>query len=87
MLSVAVARIFDLIFYLLLIYVFLSWIPSIKWNSQPFVSLRSFAEIFFSPFRKFIPPIEMFDISVIVAFIVLHILRVIIIYALVALGL
>ncbi|MBR3604768.1 MAG: YggT family protein [Candidatus Gastranaerophilales bacterium] len=85
--SIAVARIFDLIFLLLIIYCLLTWFPNIKWYSQPFSGLKSFAEIFFSPFRKFIPPVGMLDISAIVAFICLQILRAMILSLLSVLGL
>lgn len=73
--SVAAARIFDLIFLLLFITILLSWIPSINWFNEPFRSLRAFSEIFLGPFRKLIPPIGMIDISPIVAFFCLSILR------------
>ena len=85
--TVAVARIFDLIFLLLLVYVLLTWVPNIRWYNQPFSGLKSFAEIFFAPFRKFIPPVGMLDISAIVAFICLQILRAMLISLLSALGL
>ena len=85
--SAAIARIFDLIFLLLLIYCLLTWIPSIKWYSQPFDALKSFAEIFFAPFRKLIPPVGMLDISAIVTFICLQILRTMILTLLSVFGL
>lgn len=74
MLSVAIARMFDLIFLLLVVYILLSWFPNIKWYNQPFSSLKAFSDIFLSPFRKLIPPIGMVDISPIIAFVCLSIL-------------
>ena len=74
-LAIAVARIFDLIFLILLITILFSWIPNINWYNEPFKSMRSFSEIFFGPFRKYIPPIGMVDISPIVAFFVLSIIK------------
>lgn len=85
--SIAVARVFDLIFLLLVISILLTWIPNINWNNEPFRSLRSFSEIFLAPFRKFIPPLGMIDISPIIAFFCLGILRNILLSLLVALGL
>ncbi len=85
--TVAVARIFDLIFLLLIIYCLLTWFPNIKWYNQPFSGLKSFSEIFFAPFRKVIPPVGMIDISAIIAFICLQILRAMVISLLSALGL
>ena len=70
MISLAVARFFDLLFLLLMIFVLLTWFPQVKWLNQPFAALKSFSEIFLGPFRRIIPPIGMVDISPIVAFIV-----------------
>lgn len=86
-LSVAVARAFDLIFLILVITIFLSWLPNVNWNAQPFCSLRAFSELFLAPFRKIIPPIGMIDISPIAAFFVLSILAKLIIAVLQSLGL
>lgn len=86
-LSVAIARAFDLIFLILLMTIFLSWFPNVNWNTQPFRSMKEFSEIFLAPFRKFIPPIGMIDISPIVAFFVLSILAKVIIAFLVSVGL
>ena len=73
--SYAVNAFFDLVILVLLIYVLLSWFPGVNWGKEPFVSIRKFADIFFAPFRKFIPPIGMIDISPIVAFIILSVIR------------
>lgn len=85
--SLAVARIFDLIFLLLFITILLSWVPTINWFNEPFRSLRAFSEIFLGPFRKLIPPIGMIDISPIVAFFCLSILRQVTLSLLVGFGL
>ena len=83
----AVATFFDLVILLLFISVLLTWIPSINWYKEPFRSLRAFSEIFFAPFRRIIPPIGMIDISPIVAFFAIGILRNIIVRLLVMFGL
>lgn len=85
--AIAVARIFDLIFLILFITILLTWIPSVNWYNEPFKSMRAFSEIFFAPFRKIIPPIGMIDISPIVAFILLSVLRNFIVRLLLMLGL
>lgn len=72
---VAINEIFQLIKIFLVLYIFLTWIPQIKWENEPFKSLHGFSEIFLSPFRKLIPPIGMIDISPIVAFIALSVLQ------------
>lgn len=74
-LAIAVVKIFDLIFLILFITILLSWFPNIDWHKEPFRAMRSFSEIFLAPFRRIIPPIGMIDISPIIAFIVLSILR------------
>ncbi len=86
-LSIAVARIFDLIFLILFITILLTWIPNINWYNEPFKGMKIFSEFFFAPFRKFIPPIGMIDISPIVAFFVLSIIRNILITLLRSIGL
>ena len=73
--EISVARIFDLIFLVLFVTILLSWFPKINWYNEPFRSMKAFSEIFLSPFRKLIPPIGMIDISPIVAFFCLSILR------------
>ena len=72
---VAVDRIFDLIFLLLFITILLTWFPQVKWHNEPFRSLKAFSEIFLAPFRKLIPPLGMIDISPIIAFLCLSVLR------------
>lgn len=71
MISYVLAKVFRIIYLLLIVYVLLSWFPNISWQKQPFYALKSFADIFLMPFRRLIPPIGMVDISPIVAFICL----------------
>lgn len=87
MISDAFARFFELIFFLLILQVLLTWIPNIKWHNQPFLTLKSFSELFFGPFRKIIPPVGMLDLSPIVAFICLQILANLVVGILRGLGL
>ncbi len=85
--SMAVYRLFDLIMLLMLVKIFLTWIPNINWYNQPFRFLNEFTEIFFGVFRKIIPPFGMLDLSPILAFIVIRIIQVVMTRALFALGL
>lgn len=85
--SMAVYRIFDLIMLLMLVKIFLTWIPNINWYNQPFKFLNEFTEIFFGVFRKILPPFGMLDLSPIIAFIAIRIVQVVLTRALVALGL
>lgn len=56
--------------YVLIAYVLMSWVPNLRETSFGQV-IGSLAEPYLEPFRRFIPPIGMLDISPIVAFIVL----------------
>ena len=87
MLSVTVYYFFQIVFILLMIYVVLTWIPRINWYNEPFRTLKAFCDLFFEPFRRLIPPIGMIDISPIVAFFVLSLIRNIIVSLLVSLHL
>ena len=84
MLSIAngINNIFNLYFYILIFRIFLTWIPSIQWDNQPWRTLREVSDIYLNLFRKFIPPIGGLDISPIVALLVLDIARRLIIYLL-----
>ncbi|MCD8025280.1 MAG: YggT family protein, partial [Candidatus Gastranaerophilales bacterium] len=66
---------FNIIMLIMLIRVFMSWVPNISWHKEPFYSLRKFTDYIFMPFRKVIPPIGMFDISPIFAFIVIGVIQ------------
>ena len=87
MISRAVSTLFYFYFFLIIIRIFLSWIPSIDWLSQPFAGIRSVTDPFLNIFRGVIPPIGMLDISPIVAIILLQILQGIIVGFLSGLGL
>lgn len=59
-------------FYMILVYVLLSWLPNVK-NSSVGEMLGKLVEPYLAPFRRFIPPIGgMIDISPIVALIALR---------------
>ncbi len=75
MLSRAVNTLFYFYYLLIIIRIFLSWIPTIDWMSQPFEGIRAVTDPFLNIFRNIIPPIGMLDISPIVAIILLQILQ------------
>lgn len=64
-------------FYTLLIIlrIFLTWIPSINWGQQPIRTIREITDIYLDIFRRFIPPISGLDISPIIAILVLQLLQ------------
>ncbi|MDR1327148.1 MAG: YggT family protein [Heliobacteriaceae bacterium] len=76
----AINNLFNLYFFLIILRVFLTWIPSIRWETQPWLTLREVTDIWLNLFRRFIPPLGGLDISPIVALIVLQILQALVLY-------
>ena len=83
-----VNTLFYFYYLLLIIRIFLTWIPNIDWDAQPFNFLRSVTDPFLNIFRGIIPPIGgMLDISPIIAFIALQVLQIIVDNLLAGIGL
>ena len=59
---------------LLIIYIFMSWVPSTRETSFGRL-LQRICEPYLEPFRRIIPPFGMIDISPIVAIMVLNLAR------------
>ena len=70
-----VNNIFTFYSILIVLRIFLTWIPSIDWNQQPIKSVREVTDLYLNIFRKFIPPMGGLDFSPIIAIIVLNILQ------------
>ncbi len=87
MLANAINNLFYFYYILIIIRIFLSWIPSIEWEQQPFAWIRSVVDPFLNIFRGIIPPIGMLDISPIVAIILLQFIQVIVVRLVAGLGL
>ena len=68
-------NIFYFYFILIILRIFLTWIPSIDWYQQPYKALREITDIYLDIFRKFIPPVGGLDFSPIIAIIVLQLLQ------------
>ena len=60
--------------FLLLIRVLLTWFPSIDWNNGALSALCSLTDPYLNIFRGIIPPIGGFDISSILAFLLLNVI-------------
>ena len=60
---------------LLLVRVLLTWFPSIDWNNSVLSALCSITDPYLNIFRGIIPPIGGFDISSLLAFLLLNILQ------------
>jgi len=61
--------------YLLLIRVLLTWFPGIDWNNGALSALCSLTDPYLNIFRGIIPPIGGFDISSILAFLLLNVIQ------------
>ena len=61
--------------FLLLIRVLLTWFPSIDWSNGVLSALCSITDPYLNIFRGVIPPIGGFDISSILAFLLLNFLQ------------
>ena len=79
-------NIFLLFYVIILLRIFLSWIPNVDWHKQPWFTIRNVADAYLGIFRKFIPPYAGLDFSPIVALIVLQIIQQLIIYAVAIIG-
>lgn len=79
-------NIFLLFYVVILLRIFLSWIPNVDWYKQPWFTIRNVADAYLGIFRKFIPPYGGLDFSPIVALIVLQIIQQLIIYAVAIIG-
>ncbi|MEI8129006.1 MAG: YggT family protein [bacterium] len=77
-----IVKIVDNIFYfyflLIILRIFLTWIPSIDWHQQPIKSIREVTDMYLNVFRRFIPPVGGLDFSPIIAIIVLQIIQVVV---------
>ena len=87
-----VTKIINQLFYfyyiLLIVRIFLTWIPSIDWQQQHFAWIRSVTDPFLNIFRGIIPPIGgVLDISPVLAIILLQILQGLVVGMLSGLGL
>ena len=60
--------------YLLLIRVLLTWFPGVDWNNGVLSALSSLTDPYLNIFRGVIPPIGGFDISSILAFLLLNVI-------------
>lgn len=77
----AVNNIFYFFYLLIILRIFLTWIPSINWQQQPIKSIREVTDMYLDIFRRFIPPVGGLDFSPIIALIVLQVLQVVVVNA------
>ena len=88
MLTNFINPLFYFYYLLIIIRIFLSWIPNTDWNSQPFAFLSSITDPVLNIFRGIIPPIGgMLDISPVFAIILLQLIQVLVVNMLLRFGL
>ena len=88
MITTIVNQLFYFYYILLILRIFLTWIPSIDWMQQPFTWLRSITDPFLNIFRGIIPPIGgVLDISPVIAIILLQLLQGLVVGLLINIGL
>lgn len=77
-----IVRIVNNIFYffylLIILRIFLTWIPSIDWQQQPIKSIREVTDMYLDIFRRVIPPVGGLDFSPIIALIALQIIQILV---------
>ena len=60
---------------LIVLRIFMSWLPSIDWDKQPVKFIRIITDAYLDIFRRFIPPFGVLDFSPIVALLFLNLLQ------------
>lgn len=75
MLLKAVNGLFNMFYILIILRIFMSWIPNIDWEQQPVKFIREITDTYLEIFRRIIPPLGGLDFSPIIAIIVLQIIQ------------
>lgn len=87
MISKIVNSLFGIYFWIIILRIFFTWIPSIDWFKQPYAFLRNIVDPILEPFRRLIPPIGGLDLSPIVAILAIQLLQALTVHLLYSLGL
>lgn len=67
---------FEILFWIIILTIFLSWIPNVDWNNNILKTLKMITETVLEPFRNIIPPINGLDLSPILALVILQLIQV-----------
>ena len=78
----AVNNVFNLYFFIIILRIFLTWIPSIRWDDQPWKTVRETTDVYLDLFRRIIPPINGLDFSPIIALLVLQVIQQVVVFGL-----
>ena len=82
-----IVNLFYFYYLLIILRIFLSWIPNINWHQQPVKFIREVTDVYLDIFRRLIPPAGGLDFSPIIALIALQIIQKLIVGVLFSLGL
>ena len=74
-LAYIINNLFNIIFWIIVLTILLSWIPNIDWDNPFFRFCKNFTDTILSPFRGIIPPIGGLDFSPIIALVVLQLVQ------------
>ena len=77
MITHAINNLFYFFYILIIIRIFLTWIPTIDWEAQPIKAIRLATDWYLDIFKNFIPPFGGLDFSPIIALISLQIIQVV----------
>lgn len=66
---------FEILFWIIILTIFLSWIPNVDWNNNILKTLKMITETVLEPFRNIIPPINGLDLSPILALVILQLVQ------------
>ncbi len=58
---------FQIYFWVIIVRIFLTWIPSVDWSAPFFRALAIVSDVVLEPFRRIIPPMGGLDFSPIIA--------------------
>lgn len=70
-----VNSIFQIYWWIIIVRIFLTWIPTINWNAQPCKFIKDVVDPLLNPFRALIPSIGGLDFSPIIAIIFIQIVQ------------
>ena len=71
---------------LIVLRIFMSWLPNINWDAQPMKTVRILTDSYLDLFRRFVPPLGGLDFSPIVALLFLSIIQEVFVRATAMLG-
>lgn len=75
MIKQLVNDLFYIYYLIIIIRIFLTWIPTIDWDAQPIKLMRDITDPYLNLFRAVIPPFGGLDFSPIIALLVLNVLQ------------